>query len=89
MNDILQTRIVPYNPRSHAHFARSFVNTSRFCLNSLRYFASKVWNIVPSDIKNTSKLHIFKNKISKWEPKESQCDLYRPYVSNLGFVNLV
>ena len=42
MNDILQTRALPYNLRSQTDFARSFLNTSRFGLNSLRYFASKV-----------------------------------------------
>ena len=30
-------------------------------LISLRYFASKVSNVVPSDINNASNLHIFKN----------------------------
>ena len=62
MNDILQTRSLPYNLRSQTDFVRSFVNTSRFGLNPLRYFASKVWNIVPSDIKNASNHHIFKNE---------------------------
>ena len=89
MNDILRARTLPYNLRSKTDFARSFVNISRFSLNSLRFFASKVWNIVASDIKNVSNLHIFKNKIRKWEPKEYHCDLCRTYVSNLGFVNLV
>ena len=89
MNVILQTRTLPYNLRSNTDFAKSSVNTSRFGLNSLRYFALKVWNIVPSDIKNANNINIFKNKIRKWEPKECHCDLCRPYVSNLGFVNLV
>ena len=68
MNDILQTRTLAYDLTKQTDFARSFVNTSCFGLNSLRYSASKVWNIVPSDIKNASNLHIFKNKIRKWEP---------------------
>ena len=76
MNEILQTtRTLPYNIRLQTDFGSSFFNTSRFGLNSLRYFASKVWNIVPSDIKNASNLHIFKNKIRKWKPKECHCDL--------------
>ena len=89
MNDTLQTRTLTHNLMSQTDFARNFVNTSCFGLNSLRYFASKMWNIVPSDIKNASNLHIFKNKIRKWEPKEFHCDLCRPYASNLGLVNLV
>ena len=89
MNHIFQTRTLPYNLRSQTDFVRSFVNASCFGLNSLRYFASKVWNIVPLDIKNASNLHIFKNKVRKWERKECHCDLYRPDVSNLGFIKLV
>ena len=84
LNNILQTRTLTYSLRSQTDFARNFVNTCRFGLNSLRYFASKVWNIVPSDIKNASNLHIFKNKISKWEPEECHCNLCRPCISNLG-----
>ena len=61
MNDILQTGALPYNLRSETDFA-SFINTSRFGLNSLRYFASKVWNIVPSDIKNASNLYFLEIK---------------------------
>ena len=88
-NDILQTKTLHYNLRSQTDFARSFVTTSRFDQNSLRYFASKVSIMVPSDIKNASNLHVFKNKIRKWEPTEYHCHLCRPYVSNLRFVNLV
>ena len=39
IDDILQTRTLPYNLRSNTDFARSFVNTNRFGLNSLCYFA--------------------------------------------------
>ena len=77
------------NVSSQSDFARSFVNTSQFGLNLRRYFASKVRKIVPSDIKNASNLHIFRNKIRKWEPKECHCDPCQPYIINLGFVNLV
>ena len=89
INDILQTRTLPYNLRPQTVLARSFVNTSPFILNSLRNFAWTVWNIVLWDIKNASNFCIFKTKVRKWEPKECCCDLCRPYVINLGFVNLV
>ena len=67
MNDRLQTKTLPYNrqrERSQTGFAKHFVNTSPFGLNSLRYFASKVWNIISSDIKNASNLHILNKEMS-------------------------
>ena len=50
MNDILQTRTLKYNFKVTNRFSGSSVNTSHFGLNSLSYFASKVWKIVPSEI---------------------------------------
>ena len=35
---------------SSADFASNCVNTKKLGLNSLRYFASKVWNMVPLEI---------------------------------------
>ena len=85
MNDVLQTRTLTYNLRSqidckefyqHQSFWPEF--TLLFCLKSLEH------------IKIASRLHVFKSKIRKREPKESHCNLCRLYVSNLwGFVILV
>ena len=43
MYDIFQTRKIDYNLRSQTDFASNCVNTNKFGLNLLRYFASKVW----------------------------------------------
>ena len=51
MNDIFPTRVLNYNLRSQTDFFRNNVNTTKFGLNSLRYFASKVWSMIPIEIK--------------------------------------
>ena len=89
MNDIFQTRKINYNLRSQTDFASICVNTNKFGLNSLRYFASKVWSMVPLEIKNFGRVKIFKTKIRNWEPKDSYCYLCKTYVNNVGFVNAI
>ena len=42
MNDIFPTRVLNYNLRSQTDFFRNNVNTTKFGLNPLRYFASKL-----------------------------------------------
>ena len=42
MSGIFPTRVLNYNLRSQTDFFRNTVNTTKFGLNSLRYFASKV-----------------------------------------------
>ena len=58
-----------YKLRSQVVFFVSFVNTTNFRLNSLRYFASKVWNIFPLELKNLNDVEMFKSEIRKWEPR--------------------
>ena len=62
---IFQTKKINYNLRSQIDFASICVNTKKFGLNSLRYFASKVWSMVPLEIKNSGSVEIFKTKIRK------------------------
>ena len=68
MYAIFQTRKINYkinlkiNLRSHTEFASNCVNTKTFDLNSLRYSASKVWNMIPLEIKNSDSVEILKRK---------------------------
>ena len=79
-----------YNLRSQIEFPRSSANTSQYGLNSLRVFSSKLWNMVPTDIKNSATLNIFKKKIRKWgEPKNSNWKLYLPCIQNIGYINVI
>ena len=47
------------------NFSVSSVNTTHFGLNSLQYFASKVWNMVPPELKNLNDVEIFKPEVRK------------------------
>ena len=61
--DIFPLRSLDYNLRSQIHFSLSSVNTTHFGLNSLRYFASKAWNMVPLELKNLSDIESLSLKL--------------------------
>ena len=86
---IFPTGVLNYNLRSQTDFFRNNVNTSNFVLISLRYFASKVWSMMPIEIKNSSRVEMFKSKISKWEPDNCDCKLCKNYLHRIGYANLV
>ena len=67
-------------------FFRNNVKTTKFVLNSLRYFASKVWSMIPIEIKNSSSDEMFKSKISKWELNNCDCKLCQDYLHRIGYV---
>ena len=88
MNDIFQTRDIRYDLRSQTDFGGPCVNTNRFGLNSLKFFARKIWDMVLLEIKNSDSIEVFKSKNRKWKPNCS-CYLCKTYINNIGFVETV
>ena len=62
MCDIFETRNLEYNLRSQIDFIRTRVNTSSFGLSPLKYLATKIWDIVPYEIKSVGNINLFKKK---------------------------
>ena len=60
MSDIFPARVLNYNLRSQTDFFKNTANATKFGLNSLRYFASSVWSIIPIEIKNSSSVEMFR-----------------------------
>ena len=87
MYDIFEIRNLDYNLRSQRDFIRTCANTSSFGLNSLKYLATKIWYIVPYEIKPVGNINLFKKKIRNWEPKGCQCRLCKQYLYGVGYVD--
>ena len=80
MCDIFETRNLNYDLRLPTDFTRTRVNTSSFGLNSLKYLATKIWDIVPYNIKSVENLNSSKKKIRNWELKGCHSRLCKQYV---------
>ena len=65
MCNIFKKRTLTYNLRSQTDFVRDCVNTRRYGLNSLSYFAPKVWDMILLEIKNIHFRQKFKTEIRK------------------------
>ena len=87
MCDIFETRNLDYNLRSQMDFIRTRVSTSSFGLSSLKYLATKIWNIAPYYIKSVGNLNSFKKKMRNWEPKRCHCRLCKQYVHGVGYMD--
>ena len=64
-----------YNLRSANHLARKNIQTTQYGIGSVSNLGAKLWNLLPREIKISSSLTIFKNKIRKWTPKKCPCKL--------------
>ena len=60
--------------------------STKFGLNSISHLASKLWELLPEDIKNANTLSIFKRKIKSWTPEKCPCNNCREYIDGVGFI---
>ena len=56
-----------YNLRRNTIFESHNVRTKKYGIQTLSYLGPKIWEQVPSDVKLSSSLNIFKEKIKKME----------------------
>ena len=66
LNDIFVPVSHPFNFRRNNPLQRQRVNSVRHGTGSISFLGPKVWDLVPSDIKSSQSLSIFKIKIKKW-----------------------
>ena len=63
MRSMFPPRLIKYNLQTQSDFFRSSVNSSKYDLNSIRFFTSKIWQMVPMEMRNLKSLEDFKNEI--------------------------
>ena len=89
MTEIFEKRQnVNYNLRVQTDFVLPVVNTTYLCLDSLRYFSSKIWNVIPDETKNSLSLDEFKIKMWQGAPSGCHGKLCRSYMQHVGYVNI-
>ena len=76
MSSIFPPRLIKYSLRTQPDFLRNPVNSSKYDLNSKRFFASTNGS---NEIKNLKSLEDFKNKIRRWESDGWDCNLCKDF----------
>ena len=71
-----------------SEFKRPSVNTVHYGQDSLRYFGSVIWDLIPQNIREINDLDKFKDAIRNWKPNTCPCRLCKIYISRLGYTNV-
>ena len=86
LNDIFAPVSRPYNFRRNDILQRRRVNSVRHGTESVSFLGPQIWDLLPSDIKLSQSLSIFKRKFKKWVPLQCPCRLYKIYPQHVGFI---
>ena len=75
-----------YNLRSRNHLARKNIRTTQYGIEIVSNLGAKLWSLLPGEIKNSSSLIAFKNKIRNWIPEKCPCKLCQTYIKSVGYI---
>ena len=81
--------MVKHTQTTLRQFAVEFGHFVKLALKGLRYFASKVWTMLPAEIKNSSNIEMFKNKLSKRAPSNCNCNFAKIICIELDMLTLL
>ena len=76
----------PYNLRNDPGLQRRRNRTVYFGTESISLLALKIWELMPSTIRNVNLLGKFKEKIKFWTTDKRHCRLCKTYIGNIGFI---
>ena len=86
-NDILPNALGEFlTKRNLKYNLRGKVSTTFCGTESIRIFGPKIWDLVPTDIKNADSLDSFQAKIKNWKVENCPCRLCKTFIEGLGFL---
>ena len=86
MSEIFRPKETKYNLRRVKGIMPNAPRTSTYGINSISHLAPKIWNLIPTKIKDSKNLNTFKRLIKSWVPNPCPCNLCRDYIQNVGFI---
>ena len=72
--------------RNYSYFAMPRAKMVNHGLESLSYIGSKLWDSIPSHMKEIDSINEFKHVIKTWKPDLCSCRLSKVYLQNIGYL---
>ena len=86
MSDILKLRKNTYSLRNFHIFKSEKPGTKRFGLDSIGYRPTQLWINVPEEIRNSTSLPVFQEKIKNGFLISCSCNCCRKYIHHVRFI---
>ena len=75
LNELFINKDTPYNVRDSNRLQQPEYKTVRYGFKSFRYYGSKLWNTLPTEVKQSENLYHLNKNITDW-CVSGKCDMY-------------
>ena len=87
MQELFSEQTITHDLRNKRCWQIPKVNTVYNGLESIRCRGPKVWESLPTNIKEFKSLAEFKIKIKTWKDSNCTCRLCKTFIANIGFID--
>ena len=84
--ELFHKRTLNYELRHPSQFTIPRIESVYNGSESVAYLGPKIWNMVPSELKEMSSISSFKKAIKEWYPSNLPGRLCKSYLENIGFI---
>ena len=85
-DQIFQKKELKIITRSNSLFKSRKIKSTLHGKESLAYLGPKIWDLLPSELKDKQDVNCFKRQIRKWRPSACPCRLCSQYLHGVGFI---
>ena len=86
MSEIFQKYYCPYSLRNPRPLTTNLKSTVKYGIDSIVYKGPQIWQTLPTDLRNSESLIIFKCNIKKLWDINCQCKICKNYIRNVAYV---
>ena len=87
MKQVFDSQEPYYNLRSEtSQFRRENIKTTNYGIQLVKFIGTKIWAMVPQNVKNCKSLQEFNKLIKVWKLKACPCRMCKNYVANIRFI---
>ena len=87
MNEVFQTNDCPYDLRNPRILASKHKSNIKYGINTIAFRGSQIWQNIPSEIRNSESLSLFKWNIKQIPSSRCRCKICRSFIANLGYID--
>ena len=86
MKGVSEFTDVRYNLRNQSKCNRSMSCTERYGIEMASSVGPKLWDKVPTEIKNSKSIDEFRVQIKSWAPKDCPCKICKLFVKHVVYL---
>ena len=87
MTQVFEEKDVPYNFRENNSLTLPKAKTTLYGIDTIRCIGKTLWQTLPTEIKESQSLEIFKQKIKLIRNLDCSCRLCKCFAPGLGFIS--